>query len=47
MAAEKNNGKPLKQKFWKFEKQNVNLYQFWASDYKDDHIQVICCVICR
>ena len=47
MAAEKNNGKPLKQKFKKFEKQNINSYQFLTADYKDDHIQVIRFVICR
>ena len=38
MAAKKNNGKPLKQKFWNFEQQNVNSYQFWVPNYKFDHI---------
>ena len=37
-AAEKNNGKPLKPKFSKCEKQNINSYQLRVVDYKYDHI---------
>ena len=39
MAAEKNNGKPLKkQQQQKCHKQNINLFEFWVVDYNYDHI---------
>ena len=43
----KNNGKPLEQKFVKYEQQNTNSYRFWDADYKYDHIKENRCVFCR